>query len=359
MNFEHIRCQVSSLSSLLVVAVMTFGCAGEIKPNSGRGVIPDPRSGAAAGGQNDPTALLNPREARAIVGTVDTLRPASSSSPGFKVPGFSVTLTGATYAQILRCAASYVLKNDRDTPIAEVPADSTFRYDWMRWAWQRAHANINQCVTVATQMARPEFTDIAAPAGRNSFYYVVNPCVDIAQNSQESSDTCSYELVVTNPVIFDNKIEAQAISAAKVLADAEGALYAAYSNLYSQAHLAKVSQEACERNWAIEQANRSRWLGVIKILGVGVGVYVNTVMVGVGDQLMNALANLKTQDVWQGGASGPVCDKTDYHMKEFEQQKTAAQTAAQAVLDARQNLAKTSQLYEPLAEQAAGYFKKP
>lgn len=334
---------IGSLGSL------ALGCAAELK----RGV---PRESEVNSPENNPNVKLDPTKARAFIGNVDTMHSASTNSPNFKVPGFSLTLQNAQFAQIMRCAATYVLDNGAGTPLAEAPRHDPRFHDWSRWAWQTAHANSDKCQTVGLTVARPEFTDLAAPLGMSSFYYVINPCVEFGRMIPGHSDNCSYDLVITNTVTFQNRMEAAAVTAARALASAEGELYAAYSNLYSQAQLAKVAQDVCEENWAMNRAAQARMVGVIKLIGVGVGMYVNTVAAGAGTVLMNALSNLSSESLSRGN-SAPVCPQTEYHLEQIEKGKSAAQQAVQAVLQARQELSKVESEYAPLEQQALDYFK--
>lgn len=200
-------------TTLLLLALTLSAC---LKRSTGqREPTAAPASEASRESASSAESGLNLLDAEKAVITVSATEvKAGSFGAGYKVPTFGLQFTGADYAMILRCVASY--HGAMDTAIA---ADADKDINTRKWTWLDAFGNPLLCKVAATRAMATDFQDVSAPNG--DFFYLVNPCVS-SDHSANGQDQCGYKLALTpNTISYRGAISAAFSAKADELVSAE------------------------------------------------------------------------------------------------------------------------------------------
>lgn len=296
---------------------------------------------------------VDPATVRIDIVSQPTVRAASEGST-LKVPKVGITLNQADFVQVLRCRTGYTLR----TPMGEVAKDLSptdpSRTEKSRYAWANAFGSPLDCSLVGSQLAAEVITDLAAKTG--DFYYVFNPCV-IPERSKDSSlkgdKLCSYQLVFSQSLVYENNLSAEFLAKAEQLATAESKFAAHFSRLRFLASEMKMEQEACEARAAVDAARRRFTQGLVNLVGMGIQAATGAVISGPIAQILGVQSVLEAANKFLYGSRTTEYDVPDCPVvKEFENQfaSTYAGTneAINKVISIRNDLAKLHALYAKL-----------
>ena len=202
-----------------------------------------------------------------------------SENSSIRVPSLGITLQGADYVEIVRCAASYVIKtpSGEDVRIFKESDPDMRRQILKRTYVDEVKSNPNVCRIVGTKVVVSQFLDYAARPG--SYYYVLNPCV-MAERSTSGRDDCSYDILVTDQIQHITSVHEDFLKGAEDLARLESTLSGYYNQLNYYAERARKVADDCESSAIVAETARSRMRGFSGLVLAGVGAAVGGVVTG-------------------------------------------------------------------------------
>lgn len=218
----------------------------------------------------------------------------STMIQGVDVPMLDIRKQNADFVQILRCAASYELKTATGESIEQVKMRFNAK-DALKSAWDKAWNDRNSCKIVGEYIIAGKYPDLAANTG--DFYYVINPCIT-KDHSVTRRNECSYQLVTTDTVQYEAKIEKELRDKARELSVAEADLNGLIGEIMFIIEKFKVNLKACEDLIAHERKMLAFKKGLLQlgffiagaaigsIIGPNAAIMVGQMASGIGSQLV-------------------------------------------------------------------------
>jgi hypothetical protein len=208
---------------------------------------------------------------------------ATSDGATLRVPTLNITgfeERRADYAQIARCSSGTILRAATGEKLEDIPATSSTRLQKLKWTWLNSvwgdPLNCKLVGGINAHNARTRFQDLSAKTG--TFFYVINPCVLPERSTQK--ETCSYNLIVTKEFSYENSLTEEFMNQAEALAIAEARMAGLYSQLYFNTQLLRLRKDECENNYAINEASKNFWKGLLSFSLGGIGAAVGGFMSG-------------------------------------------------------------------------------
>lgn len=226
---------------------------------------------------HDAVGLYDPDEARLqdFYGDV-TLAPMEGASK-ILVPTIDLRdkKYSTTFVRVLRCKEEYELRSSTGVPMESL--DEITKYDDMKWIWNKASGDVDQCKFLGTHVVRDVIQDIAASSG--SYFYVLNPCVS-KKRSLRGKEGCSNDLKRTRAIQYESRLKSEFIRLASTLSEFEVEVAGGVEDVKQIAGLVMAEQRACEKVAAIRASNQSFWRGVASLASAVVGGVVGTIIGG-------------------------------------------------------------------------------
>ena len=251
-------------------------------------------------------------------------------------PSITLTLSGAAYAEVWRCGASFklVYGNGLQELSAVSKSDPDYR-SIAKEAFDRMRTSGSDCTAISIDASSPQINDYGAQSG--NFYYVINPCVSGA-SSTTGRGGCSYALQLTPPMQYTNTRAKGEVEILSGMYQAEGLLYTHFKEM----ERTLVSANAIATTCVLDEADRlyaqTRMGGLIKLVTAIAGPVVNALVPGVGAVLttaVNAIVNLKQQ---QSTVFNSDCPAAQAKLKDYQDLVGKVDEIAQGVLAQRQKL---------------------
>ncbi len=282
--------------------------------------------------------------------TAEPFLDTASEGGTLRVP--TVNITGfeehrADYAQIARCSTGTVLRAPTGEKLEDIPAESAKRLQQLKWIWVNSvwgdSVNCKIVGGVNAHNARPRFQDLSAKTG--SFFYVMNPCVRAERSTKK--ETCSYNLIVTKSLTYENTLTEEFMAKAEDLSVAEARLAGLYSQLYYNTQLLRMRKDECENNYAVNESVKNFWKGLLSFSLGGVGAALGGAMSG-GTA---ALQGFKTGMAIAVGffkklpAEPNICPVADRIIQQSQDTVAALPVALNRVLELRAQLSDINATY--------------
>ncbi len=292
---------------------------------------------------------IPPESAALSLAAEPFLAPASEGGT-LRVP--TISLTGleekrADYAQIARCSSKVILKTASGEKLEDIPADSAGRLQKLKWVWVNSiWTNSIDCKIVGgtnSYNARPRFQDLSAKSG--NFFYVINPCLQPERSTKK--ETCSYNLIVTKELAYENTLTADFMQTAEELSLAEASLAGLYSQLYYDAQLLRMRKDECENNYAVSQSSQNFWKGLLSFTLGGVGASIGAVMSGGTAALQGFKTGLSIAvGFFKKFPTEPnICPTADKVIQNAQDSSTSITPVIQRVLELRMKLSEIDKKY--------------
>ena len=231
--------------------------------------------------------------------------------------------------------------------MADIPLDSPSRLEQLKWIWiDGVFSRTNDCKIVGTHIAREKFQDFSAKTG--SFFYVINPCIIKERSSK--NEQCSFNLVFTQSVSYENSMTKEFLRVAEDLSQAEGILAGLYSQLYYYSQIIHKNQDECEEKYAFDQSRMNFWKGLTSLTFGSVGAVVGGLVSGGTAALQGFQTGLGVA-VGFFGKQAPlplVCPLVDESIKKATATSGLMEGAFKNVLELRQKLATLNHSYAAL-----------
>jgi hypothetical protein len=211
----------------------------------------------------------------------------SESSEGslHKVPSLRFQVSEQGYAQVLRCHKSYVFQGPLGEDLSELSSK-----ELRKWAWYEAWESREQgCLVTSTKQVGEPFLDLTADSG--SFYYILNPCQSREVDGIKS-ESCSYDLVFSKSIKFENTASKEFLNVAKQVADAESSVVGGFSRMRYFANLISERTRECEEQQAMREAGQGFLKGITTLLAMGTGAFVGGIVSGGVTGIQGAKAGL-------------------------------------------------------------------
>ncbi len=262
-----------------------------------------------------------------------------------KVPGFKFQLVNADMARILRCNKDYVLRYQATgEPLATVAQRGDYIDPGvMKWAWLDAAQN-PACRLLGVQITRTDFKDLAAQSG--DYYYIINPCVS-QPVSLTGLEDCSYNLILTNPLDYENELEPLFIEKAQQLAELEGKVSAHIANFLTISRHIRNKTRECEDLWAHKQSMKAFKNGIISLGAMVVGAVVGGIVAGP----VGAMQGANTFGGIASGIMGPPsveaakCDKVTALVNQLENEYAQITPTVDQIVAVRKDMNKIESRY--------------
>lgn len=342
--------KTKNITALCLVTLISAACSTET-PRPRVGAAPSPTPHGADGEFGAPINPVDPSTAQVSVVAQPSLAPASVESQ-LRVPQFNVTYQNADFVEVLRCRAAYVFRVPTGEDARTLGPD---RASDLRFAWADAFGTPNECQLVGAKMARDAIQDLAAKSGH--YYYALNPCIAKSRSVDQNlsgSNLCSYKLVFTQPIKYENNLTNTFIETARKLALEEGQFAAIFGDLKYLASAIRYEQENCELRQNVATANRAVFTGLVSLLSMSVQVATGAVFAGPVSQILgvNNVVGLAGKFILGNGSGSTItCDRVTELSETYRQRTEQIEGQIQNVVKIRTELANLQQGYAKLDAQ--------
>ncbi|MEN9528718.1 MAG: hypothetical protein RI932_591 [Pseudomonadota bacterium] len=286
------------------------------------------------------TVKLDPRKASATA-AVETREQSGIAKGAY--PSLTMTLNGADYAEVWRCAASFKLVYGNG--LQELSKLSKTDPEYSRIAkesFERMRTEGSSCEAIATNASTPQVNDYGARSGK--FYYIINPCVS-ASNSSTGNGGCSYSLQVTSPLEYTNTRTKAEVDILNGMYQAEGSMYALFNEMKDTIESMNAIATTCVLDEADRIAAAQRNAGWMKLISSVAGTVVNALVPGVGTLLSTAVNGIISLKQQQATAANFDCPGAKDKQVRYDELSAQVATIAQQVLEKRQKLAQLDAQY--------------
>jgi hypothetical protein len=208
-----------------------------------------------------------------------------------EIPVVRFQLVEADFAQILRCKATHRVRTLDGSKVQDVisqlsqsdpGAQESTRdalKEQMAWAWREATAASEACRIVALRALQGTFEEAGSNLLRESFYYVLNPCIlDHEAPDDLAAAHCSNRLVVTRDLQLtdtqgdlDAEKREQTFEALSAYSAARSRTEGLATQLRVLAGRGERLIPICQKQHRREQALTVLWQGLGHLANIGVG----------------------------------------------------------------------------------------
>ncbi|MBM3381291.1 MAG: hypothetical protein FJY29_02505 [Betaproteobacteria bacterium] len=291
---------------------------------------------------------MDPRKANATA-SVETREQTGIAKGAY--PSLTMTLNGADYAEVWRCAASFKLVYGNGLKELSSVAKSDPEYTRIaKESFERMRTEGSSCEAISINASTPQINDYGARSG--NFYYVINPCVS-ASNSSTGAGGCSYALQITSPLTYTNTRAKAEVEILSGMYQAEGNMYALFNEMKDTIESMNAIATTCVLDEADRIAAAQRNAGWMKLISSVAGAVVNTLVPGVGTLLDAAVKGIIGLQQQRATAANFDCPGAKDKQARYDELSAQVATIAQEVLEKRQKLAQMDAQYAAVDKQLA------
>jgi hypothetical protein len=313
---------------------------------------PAPKTSAADGTTSQ--APVDPGTVSAQVSAPALM--AASDGSSLQVPGFTVSRNLADYVEVLRCAKSFIPFAPGVGDARNLSKSSPTWRDNMRYAFAEAKAAYSECKIIGDHIVADSVRDLSSPSGQ--YYYIINPCVD-QERTTKANVYCSYDLVFTPTIIYENKLSGEFIDAAGELARLEGMLSATMSRLYRHAEAMHQFRNTCDVEFFAATTNDRAMKAVAGIVTTGLAVGAGAVMGAGSAAVARQFLGVMQQVFLSAPPPGYQCAQFDQERAAGESDYGLLESQLTAVMEASKKLSEINAQYRKLDDSLLQYVRKP
>jgi hypothetical protein len=314
-----------------------------------------PKPGASlASGETKSLQPVDPSTVSAQVSAPALM--AASEGSSLQVPGFTVSRNSADYVEVIRCAKSFIPFAPGVGDARNLSKSSPTWRDNMRYAFAEAKADYSSCKIIGDHIVVDSVRDLSSPSGE--YYYIVNPCV-LKERTTKANVFCSYDLVFTPTIRYENTLSGEFIDAAGELARVEGMLSATLSRLYRHAEAIQEYKDTCQMNYLTDLTNDRTMKAVAGIVTTGLAMGAGAVMGAGSAMVARQFLGVLQQAFLAAPSPEYQCPQVDQERAAGENDYALLESQLSAVVEASKKLSEINAQYRKLDDTLLQYVQKP
>ena len=184
------------------------------------------------------------------------------------VPKVNIEYSGTvpvSYYEVQRCEAGTDIEDDDDNdPLTDSFGENTIAaINNHLYAWGKATVTAGTCVTIGGLHKEKTFIDLTADTG--DYFYLIRPCLSVAQSQYENRRTCHYLFRKTNAVQFEDTLAINKYKQKMRMGQLRTSLQHVFSRIGRLVRHKADILEICDFNETNKAAFKAKIAGIAKV----------------------------------------------------------------------------------------------